>query len=772
VEQSWKFCGTGLCLLTLLVVGQPAHGQLLIREIDQFYQLGAADIKNLPNEAAAHLARVDELVANQNWDEAVETLRGVAQNHGTRLNQADQRQDNAGGSLFLNVRAYCQRRLVQLPDAARQLYRQRVDAVAEKWYAQGVQQRDEQLLQRIVDQLFCSSRGDDALLALGDIALEKGHTNAARWYWERISPLTRLWDGRAAWYFLAGLDADQQWKKIQPQLQQPAAKPVWPAYPDTDLNLADIRARLVLASILQGASDRAEMELNLLRQLHPNSAGYLAGQDGSYVATLETLLAASRDWAARQAARDWPTFAGAMVRTRRRAEPFDLLGPPAWQIRYADVQLKPSAADSNDRQRGTESQLAFHPVIVGNLVLIKNSDRIYAYNAQTGSPAFGAGTSGQLYPVGATRHVREIIAGRGLLSEPRFTLTVHRDKLYARIGSQATTHPREVAGLRPRNRLVCLDLNRQGGLKWRHPTDANDQDFAGWAFEGPPVADADGVYVCLRRTDAQPESHVACLDAATGRLRWRQRICAANFPTAGRESEFSHTMLTLAEGTLYLNTNLGAIAALRARDGLVHWVYRYPRTELVDMATAPEYFYRDLNPCVFYQGLVIAAPRDSRQIMALDAGSGQLVWRSIPLGAHPLHLLGVGNGNLIATGRSVWWLNVITGRAEFVWPHPDNTQSERGYGRGVLAGNNIYWPTREKIVVFDQRIGRENGARYFQKSAEFELSVPNINAAGGNLVVSGDTLLIAGADTLYGFHLQDNPQSNSPNPQSKIRNPQ
>ena len=249
-------------------------------------------------------------------------------------------------------------------------------------------------------------------------------------------------------------------------------------------------------------------------------------------------------------------------------------------------------------------------------------------------------------------------------------------------------------------------------------------------------------------------------------MRWRQRICAANFPTAGREAEFSHTMLTLVEGTLYVNTNLGAIAALRARDGLVRWVHRYPRVELVDLASVPEHFYRDLNPCVFYRGLVIAAPRDSQQIVALDAGSGQLVWRSILLGAHPLHLLGVGNGNLVATGRSVWWFNASTGRAEFVWPHPDNRDSERGYGRGLLAGNNVYWPTREKILVFDQRIGRMAGRRMLIKNDEFDLSVPPIQAAGGNLVVGNDTLLIAGADAVYAFHVKSKPPFQQAKPEN------
>ena len=44
---------------------------------------------------------------------------------------------------------------------------------------------------RVVDELFCSTWGDDALLALGELALERADYAAARRSWEQISPLLR-----------------------------------------------------------------------------------------------------------------------------------------------------------------------------------------------------------------------------------------------------------------------------------------------------------------------------------------------------------------------------------------------------------------------------------------------------------------------------------------------------------------------------------------------------------------------------------------------------
>ena len=41
--------------------------------------------------------------------------------------------------------------------------------------------------------------------------------------------------------------------------------------------------------------------------------------------------------------------------------------------------------------------------------------------------------------------------------------------------------------------------------------------------------------------------------------------------------EMTHNLLTLDQGVLYANTNLGAVAAISRRDGHVLWISTYPR---------------------------------------------------------------------------------------------------------------------------------------------------------------------------------------------------
>ena len=79
------------------------------------------------------------------------------------------------------------------------------------------------------------------------------------------------------------------------------------------------------------------------------------------------------------------------------------------------------------------------------------------------------------------------------------------------------------------------------------------------------------------------------------------------------------------------------------------------------------------------------------------------------LGAAAANLLGVGGGNLIASGRRLWWLNVDTGKVAYYWPDRAVANS---YGRGALVGDEVLFPTRTDLHVFRQDVGNlgANGA--------------------------------------------------------------
>jgi hypothetical protein len=383
-------------------------------------------------------------------------------------------------------------------------------------------------------------------------------------------------------------------------------------------------------------------------------------------------------------------------------------------------------------------------VVAGGLVLVNNQHQIFAFNARTGKPAWlstdPSRPAGEIYADKAAGGFGARMS-RGI-GVPRFTMTISDNKLFARMGSQVTSRPLEYESRT--GYLLCLDLSAQGRAVWK-PDGRLLADDERWAFEGSPVVDGQNLYVAMRKSDVRPQAHVACFDVETGRRRWRTMICAAETAGGGQFEEISHNLLTLEQGTLYYNTNLGAVAALSARDGRLQWVALYPRARKAgpdgqDKRTA--HFYRDLNPCIYDRGRLLVAPADCESIFALDAGSGEMIWES-QLPEDAVHLLGVGQGNLLASGDSLWWIDARRGKVVKHWP--DTTPL--GYGRGILMGDQVVWPTRDALYVFDQQVVAGQAVQ----RDPIPLAEAR-EATGGNLVAADGLLLVATSDKLFAFH--------------------
>jgi outer membrane protein assembly factor BamB len=714
----------------------------------------AIRVDEIDSAARALLERVKAHVAEKQWDEAVETLREVMERQGSKLIRLDD-------SRYIPVRDYCQMRLAELPPAARALYRSRIDPLAKRWYDEGIAHRDPALLRRVVDQLFLSSSTDKALLALGEIALEQGDFAQARWCWERISPELRTPDGGPLWLGLRAASETHVTREPAAQAKGVAPSPAqWLAYPDTQLNLTDVRARLVLASILEGSLARARVELDDLKRRSPSARGRIGGREGPYVDLLADMLTTAEQRPAPAAPTDWPTFGGSFQRTMSAAPdpglrtawlkpvplPLDHGGPFRTDIGIIrDTFGLPERRPAEDQT----ALLSFHPIVVGNLVLFNSLDKIYAFDLPTGKPAWPVPPDtkgrepGEIFSglIEQEKSAAHNDSGFHTLGVPRFTMTVAGHRLYARLGSPITGRQVGSTVATGYSYLVCLDLAREGLLVWRIPQTFGEDDR--WTFEGSPVCDGDNVYVAMRYADTvRPQEHVACYDAQTGALRWRRLVCAAESPARGQADEITNNLLTLAHDTLYLNTNLGAIAAISTADGQIRWLSTYPRAKRPSGGIdPPANFYRDLTPCVYYRGSVLAAPADCEKILSLDSCTGQLLWDS-KAPRDVVHLLGVGGGNLLASGQRLWWLNVDGGKVVHYWPVDPTLH---GYGRGALVGDEVYFPTRTAIYVFRQAFARSAAGASNPAPVRdpIRLDARNPPMSGGNLVVAGGYLLIA-----------------------------
>ena len=149
------------------------------------------------------------------------------------------------------------------------------------------------------------------------------------------------------------------------------------------------------------------------------------------------------------------------------------------------------------------------------------------------------------------------------------------------------------------------------------------------------------------------------------------------------------------------------------------------------------------NPCLIHNDFAIVAPLDSERILALDITTGQLIWSvQRDAGMELLHLLGVTGDRVIASGNAIYAFDLYSGQLRARFPSAPGT-AVHGYGRGLLAGNQVYWPTRRVLFFLDA-----NSLSPVRQPVHLE----RLGVQGGNLVLVGETLLIAGPQRMSALH--------------------
>lgn len=727
------------CALAAMLAGAAtsARGQGPGRSASKFYPDSSEAAESLLRNAANH-ARTEQ------WPEAVAIYQRVIDQFGDKVARlprdlaAPGRAADDDFTLYVDLRAYCQRTLASLPPAALAAYRARRDAQAERWYQEGKENRDAVPLRRIVDEAFCTSWGDDALELLGDLAFQ---------------------DGRFA-------EAVAMYRRLVPD--DPERQPDFP-HPDPSVDLPRVEAKKILARAAMGDAETVAREAASFAERRGGAAGALAGRKGPLADSLKAAIAADALAPPAQGDARWPTFGGAPTRDKVLAEAVDV-GSLQW--RAAVDKITPSRGGYPGFRgpgQGTtfppDRLLGYHPIVLGDQVLVASGSKVTAYNlgdrpetstdgeATTVEPAWTYNAEG---PESLPQSRMPI------WTVPRYTLTAVGRRVYARMGPTAPGFPnmprlamREGGGgADVGNSILALDLDRPGDKKlWVRrsgelalPGRPGEEGGRTVSFEGSPVADSRNVYVAVTDRREQTATYVACYDAADGAPRWIRYLGAASSENdafmglmgAGGGDSGSR-LLSLDGPTLYYQTNLGAVASLDAETGAILWVATYPRNNALRGPGGGE---RDLNPAVVHDGLVFVAPSDASAIFAFDAQSGRLRWKtdSIPEDVKISHLLGVAKGRLVATGDRVLLFDVRDGRLLHAWP---DAGGREGFGRGLLAGGRIYWPTRTEIHVLDQ--------------ATATIAAPPIRLAetyrttGGNLVAGDGYLIVAQNDALMVF---------------------
>ncbi|MEX0652771.1 MAG: PQQ-binding-like beta-propeller repeat protein [Phycisphaeraceae bacterium] len=153
-----------------------------------------------------------------------------------------------------------------------------------------------------------------------------------------------------------------------------------------------------------------------------------------------------------------------------------------------------------------------------------------------------------------------------------------------------------------------------------------------------PVAHEGAVYILALKhgrsfTDFHAPLVLVCLEAATGRLRWRQPFFAHGLQHGADwlQSLTRHgNALTIHDDAVYASTSLSVVARFDLHNGHVRWVRTYPRVSaewrVREHETWREALRRQGMPPQVVGDHVLVAPRPMLGVLAVERASGELAW--------------------------------------------------------------------------------------------------------------------------------------------------
>ncbi len=578
---------------------------------------------------------------------------------------------------YLPARWICHDEISRFPAAALQLYRNRVDSAASRQLADFRERPSDRGLETLLAEAFNSRSGEDAILLLAQRAFDRGDFHRAIYYWRMLLPRQG-----------SGLH-----------------------FPDPRTPAAYVEARLILTHLFCGQTKQAAQVLKAFPLKYPKEKGLLAGRDQVYAETLAELMKKPQMFelpAPPNDGREWFTFGSNFERNSSvtRGLPYDGLSLRTWM-----QELGPKRVDKLRDQKAAFAPddpraLVFFPVIAQGRVFVCDAMQISSFH-------LGDGRLDTRFDLRERLPIPGIDRLLPVRSDVRHTLTYADSFLYARLGSQVMRPTAIEPGEQTddtASAIVALGpiSNKKAGRlthAWtlRPPVEKETTSV----FEGTPVVTDGKLYALMRRqTGGDTSIEVVCYQVrgieGLPELIWHREVAKPILNPAS-EVRGRHDLLTLAGQNLVASGN-SRIVAIEAHNGKPAWEYRYLRNE-----RRPAPVGRDLCPCLFQDGRVFAAPTDSDRLFCLDAYTGRLLWDRE--GVDVIHLLGVAQNRLIATFAGavpgIRGLDIASG-SEFApdgWVQHVNGGSAT-FGRGFVAPNMIYWPTKEGLQFLSPEDGR------------------------------------------------------------------
>ncbi|MCS7034330.1 MAG: PQQ-binding-like beta-propeller repeat protein, partial [Phycisphaerae bacterium] len=682
--------------------------------------------------AVEKLALAERLERLREWNKSAEVYQEIIEQYPDRVVPARVDQDNQIIQ-YSSVASAVQERLAKWPPEGLAVYRNRYETTAQALLEASAPD-DTPTLHRVATQFFVTETGKQAAVRLMELQLQNAEFAAAAWLGDRLL----------------------EW------------------HPNLHEERATVLYRTAIAHRLAGNPDAAAAHLAALVRDHPEASGVVGGKEVRLAESLRAEL--SSETVAPTSVQDsWPTAFGNYSRDLVPAV-VGAGGARLFSIPISRTTIRTPGnisrqqlleIDRADREKGLANGIL--PVIDRGELFFQDNARVYALSLDSGLPLPGWA---QTYP--GERSGRYNIAGAWPTPlGTQMAVTVTADAVYAVLGQSDPRTAMYTGGGMRDARLVCLD-RQSGRERWSFSSRSLREDRAaarGLELTGTPIVVGDRVFVCVQSGAGVQfqKCEVLALDAGSGRLVWRSYIASASntvspWDIEGALQDDVTPQLSYANGRVYVNSNLGAIAALEAYDGTIIWLNLYPR-ELPELnriflqnpraanrssaARRPRPWAH--NPLIITRNRLFALPRNSEFLFIYDASNGAEISR-IPL--QPLDeadtLIGVTAEKLVLgslrTVTCIDWTRFRSGmevdevllwRKVFEKSGFDDASIR---GRPFLTADSVFVPLAWRLT----RLKLSSGAAISSYPADgrdwSEEEGP------GNLLLTQDHLILAGSE--------------------------
>lgn len=689
-------------------------------------------------EKLAHAARMERL---KDWDTAAQLLQEILDQYRDRMVPSQVDKDNNIYQYTSVVKAV-QEKLAKWPEEGLNAYRNRYEGAAAAILGQA-KRDDFAALKQVENRYFATESGKTAAIRLMDLYLEAGEFDAAAWEGDRL------------------LD--------------------W--HPNLLVERPKVLYRTALAYHMSGNAPSAQRRLEELKDKFADAVGTVRGEDVNLAASLAEAMAQRKQVVHASSGGSYRMLGGA---PDRALVPAVSCSPGA--LFYSVPLAKPTptargataARTADDLEKSAERNglnLGVIPAADRGELFFQDGSRLYAVSLESGLPL-----SGWLATYPGERKGQYALSNQVLPRRGQYSVALADNAVLAIMGQPVRSRMElEINGMgqgviQGETKLVCLD-RENGKEKWGITPGKLPADPAALRslnLVGAPLSVGEHVYALARggKGGQFEDCYALCFDLNTGAFKWASYVASASlgvpFWDGSSAPSFADNIghLAYANGSLYVLSNLGAVASLDAYSGTIQWLSIYPRDGVMDPRQAANWAMSRqpggqqpkkpwiYSPPIIKDGHVYALPTDGQCLMVYDAGSGVELKR--------IALKDVGNGNTLL---GVWkqWVVVAGNNSVFAidWQRyrtapavGDSAVVSKRFtgrsgssdpvirGRGFVTADSLYIATVEglsRLALSDSLAS--NGLMTTEKYPPGDRSWDD-SEAPGNLLVTGQQVVI------------------------------